>query len=140
MRNTVTLWAYSEDDLQTLSGALQHEFGNKMHVTQEATPMVWRKVGEDHETQIGYTARVLPSDQDNPTMRFISKVDLDTDEAKYELTARMRQAVEGIAEGRKNTLVNGHSVSLGRQIVQLVETDQSDKGASGPADPVSALA
>lgn len=132
MRNTVTLWAYSEEDLQTLSGALQHEFGNKMHVAQDATPMVWRKTGEDHETQIGYTAHVLPGYQDNPTLRFISKVDLDTDEAKYELTARMRAAVEGVSEGRRNTLVNGHSVSLGRPVVQLVDADRSQPEEAGP--------
>lgn len=143
MSKTVTLWAYSADDLETLQGALQSEFGNQMHVTEPAYPVKYRIEGEDHERHVGYTRHVSDADLESPGIRYIAKIGVDDAAAdNATLASRMKAAVEAISENRQASLVDHRSVSLGKTRLQLVETAPTDSadGHNHPALNVEAFA
>ena len=116
MRKTVTLWANTPDDLSSLGDALQQEFGSQAFLAQGPKPVVWENTGEDHERYVGYTDRVTEDDlANNPSLRYIAKIDVETEDGNYTLTARMKNAVAAVSEGREEAIVNAHSVALGRK-------------------------
>ena len=114
---TVNLWAHSQEDLDTLKGALQAVFGANA-APADLGPHVWHNTGDQKEdTRVGYT-KAMPSDVQNPTLRFIAKAQLEDDGS---LSSKLAQVVALLPANNEEAFAYGNSINMGPRKLEVIE-------------------
>ena len=114
---TVNLWAHSQEDLDTLKGALGAVFGDKA-ATTDLGPHVWQNTGDQKEdTRVGYTKATL-SDAQNPTLRFIAKAQVEGDAS---LSTKLAQVAALLPANNEDCFAFGNSINMGPRKLEVIQ-------------------